>query len=684
MTLKIALVLLGLNALVQVTYTQMSESKMMWEAFVNANSDLLNMKYTSMLSEMQKQARMKDLQMWKETVLAKFMNDSGTSFEPSDERALLDQIMTFIDKHDFNSICQKNGSSNFIADVPLDNIEMSNEAPANNVDCLLKSTRASGTDIRGSLIRTIKTPTPKLCQQACQEEAECSYILYFSKEHYQTYKHTTCRLLKQAGVPKGNLPGHVSGPKYCLTADSSAGSMGDLKKIVNNGVAGLVSKTCSDVQQMKSVQSPASILKSNLNTRSFSSNNDAEMEEFCTLGEAKIQDYVLTMIETLKGALTYELAETPYSALIETFVQDMQSPESMQLLVQNFEADIIVLCAQYSTKGDLMNNAIEDSNLEPEVGNMEPNPEEASNFASSEPDRETHGTIEPESKQEDIPIPDLRDYYDSDETDMKEASEKHSVSEAEMEANSESKTEAEAHSEGHSEGKEAYLEGQEVSSEVGTEAEDHSEGKSDNEAQSVSEEETDAHSNGEQNTKPFLENEAGAKAQKEGEAETENYLEGEAETETYSEGEAETEAHSENGAEKIAQSENGAETEAHSESESEMQAHSEADAETEVHSEGEAETEAHSESEAETEAHSEGEAETEARSEGEAETEAHSVGDRDTEAHSEGDRDTEAYSRSESELVTHSEKELVSASETEYENHSTRSHKERSPSRICV
>ncbi len=80
-------------------------------------------------------------------------------------------------------------------------------------DCILEATRPSGTDLRGSKIRELKTPTAQLCQEACQKDSECQHFLYFSKRHYQRFKHNTCRLLREKGEDRPDQAGHVSGPK---------------------------------------------------------------------------------------------------------------------------------------------------------------------------------------------------------------------------------------------------------------------------------------------------------------------------------------------------------------------------------------------------------------------------------------------------------------------------------------
>ena len=63
-------------------------------------------------------------------------------------------------------------------------------------NCYVNKGRYTGTDFVDSRIREIRTLSPEECQQKCLEHEECNYFLYFSKEHYQRFKHYTCRLLR--------------------------------------------------------------------------------------------------------------------------------------------------------------------------------------------------------------------------------------------------------------------------------------------------------------------------------------------------------------------------------------------------------------------------------------------------------------------------------------------------------
>ncbi|XP_023327861.1 uncharacterized protein LOC111700990 [Eurytemora carolleeae] len=82
-------------------------------------------------------------------------------------------------------------------------------------DCFLNSTRYSGSDyVNGSIIEGI-APDLVSCQNACIDEEECKYFIYFTTDHPQQFKHKYCRLLRFKGEVEANKPGHISGPKMC-------------------------------------------------------------------------------------------------------------------------------------------------------------------------------------------------------------------------------------------------------------------------------------------------------------------------------------------------------------------------------------------------------------------------------------------------------------------------------------
>ena len=79
--------------------------------------------------------------------------------------------------------------------------------------------RYTSTDIRASRIEENRSIDATSCQKKCQKHPECTYFLFFDKNHYQAFKHLTCRLLRSRGHLKLDLVGHVSGPKFCTKFD---------------------------------------------------------------------------------------------------------------------------------------------------------------------------------------------------------------------------------------------------------------------------------------------------------------------------------------------------------------------------------------------------------------------------------------------------------------------------------
>lgn len=85
--------------------------------------------------------------------------------------------------------------------------------------CFAEKGRYSGTDILASRIEETRAIDVQDCQVKCQSDPECNFFLFFDKNHYQRFKHLTCRLLRSKGQLKLDQLGHVSGPKFCTDFD---------------------------------------------------------------------------------------------------------------------------------------------------------------------------------------------------------------------------------------------------------------------------------------------------------------------------------------------------------------------------------------------------------------------------------------------------------------------------------
>ena len=66
----------------------------------------------------------------------------------------------------------------------------------NTQSCFSIKGRYTGTDLIDSRIKELRTLATQECQQKCNEHEDCNYFLYFSLDHYQRFKHNTCRLLR--------------------------------------------------------------------------------------------------------------------------------------------------------------------------------------------------------------------------------------------------------------------------------------------------------------------------------------------------------------------------------------------------------------------------------------------------------------------------------------------------------
>ena len=66
--------------------------------------------------------------------------------------------------------------------------------------CFKTDSRLSGTDKKNSVIKKTKVDSPEECQEKCVENSECLYFLYFTDDHYQSWKRGECRLLRKGSI----------------------------------------------------------------------------------------------------------------------------------------------------------------------------------------------------------------------------------------------------------------------------------------------------------------------------------------------------------------------------------------------------------------------------------------------------------------------------------------------------
>ena len=65
-------------------------------------------------------------------------------------------------------------------------------------DCFKTDFRLSGTDMRNGVIKKTFVDSPEECQEKCVENSDCLFFLYFTDDHYQSWKRGECRLLRKA------------------------------------------------------------------------------------------------------------------------------------------------------------------------------------------------------------------------------------------------------------------------------------------------------------------------------------------------------------------------------------------------------------------------------------------------------------------------------------------------------
>ena len=59
--------------------------------------------------------------------------------------------------------------------------------------------RYSSTNLKDARIEENRAISATSCQKKCQNHPECMFFLFFDTNHYQAFKHLTCRLLRSKG-----------------------------------------------------------------------------------------------------------------------------------------------------------------------------------------------------------------------------------------------------------------------------------------------------------------------------------------------------------------------------------------------------------------------------------------------------------------------------------------------------
>ena len=66
--------------------------------------------------------------------------------------------------------------------------------------CFKTDSRLSSTDMKNGIIKKTVVDSPEECQENCVENSDCLYFLYFTDDHYQSWKRGECRLLRKGSI----------------------------------------------------------------------------------------------------------------------------------------------------------------------------------------------------------------------------------------------------------------------------------------------------------------------------------------------------------------------------------------------------------------------------------------------------------------------------------------------------
>ena len=153
------------------------------------------------------------------------------------------------------------------------------------------------------------------------------------------FKHTTCRLLRQKGVPKTNQKGHISGPKKCPAPKQTVDDEMEREKLqnfVNEQVCQTVTKAqspclrgffqiqlildrrCVELLQLHSIVADTSMFKSVSLSSLVTKTGDDGLEDLCEASEQELDAAFQDMVVTLGMSITVD--EAMYPELKVTFL----------------------------------------------------------------------------------------------------------------------------------------------------------------------------------------------------------------------------------------------------------------------------------------------------------------------------------------------------------------------------
>ena len=361
---KMALIFMALLLIACPGGSEGLSLKKMWEIMVSSNPELLGNRLRELMAKIQENSSVKEMESFANEKLPAFIESrvKGKLGSGADMDSLQAQIVQKFEKiakeADLSEICL-NGTASTLSPMEIDDLGM-DDISNDPGFCILNNTRLSGTDIRGSRIRETRAATVLGCQQECLKDLECEYFIYFTKQHYQRYKHETCRLLREGGQAQGNQRGHMSGPKKCSDQDVEM-TVKELREFLDSELGKMMDGRCRELERLHSIVKDNKMFNavslSVLVTPKVAMSDEDVLKELCGASEAEIN---AGLEETMLAAVTTisedKSAPKLSQMLTESFLNDFTF---MDGLIANFKSQLQTMCLN-RTSLSLSDNVIQD------------------------------------------------------------------------------------------------------------------------------------------------------------------------------------------------------------------------------------------------------------------------------------------------------------------------------------
>lgn len=193
-------------------------------------------------------------------------------------------------------------------------------------DCFATRGRYSSTDFSDARILETRSVDVQDCQRKCQEHPKCNYFLFFSRNHYQRFKHLTCRLLRFKGTLKLDGEGHISGPKYCTSPREVDQIVKAYRQFYCNG-------SCDSIHQLRFI--PEKCRKSDDSARSIVGQSPMGASETTSKTPQEIE----IELETKRNVDKDETRSNQVKAVVAQIPPDVKSdrPSKLPSKLKNYE-----------------------------------------------------------------------------------------------------------------------------------------------------------------------------------------------------------------------------------------------------------------------------------------------------------------------------------------------------------